>query len=61
MCLGISALYLNRHTYGHMENLDMFMYFARANQRRRQYYIHHTEQFLNELYYYHTNCTISAD
>ena len=27
------------------------LYFAWANQRRRQYYIHHTEPFLNELYY----------
>ena len=27
------------------------LYFAWADQRRRQYYIHHTERFLNELYY----------
>ena len=35
---------------------DIYMYFARANQRCRQYYIHHTEQFLN---YIARNCYIT--
>ena len=39
--------------------IPLLLYFAWANQRRRQYYIQHTEQFLNELYYIAQNCTIS--